>query len=616
MNNNDNDKILVEIAAYKDPETVKTVRSAIIQADHPERVYFAICYQSDNLTDYNILKSIKNCKIKYVKEKDAKGSCYARYLCQQLIEDEKYIWQIDSHMRFVKHWDTKMIELIQETKDPKACISFYPPYCDEDMMSLPLDDKTYDKPVGGGTMYTYGFHDGDSIFTANNVTMNDMIREKHLARNPFVSAGNFFAYADAHREVWHDPKMYFYGDELPMAIKLFTHGFNIYGCSDSYIYHQYERKNASFPKVEHCTTIEIERFRQLVGLDKGEPLEEKLGLGKVRSFEEFEKFSGLDFKLKTAQLKAERGNFVDKSLEGKFSYIQGQRLKENKERFKKENINIIVLDMFGEFEETIDTCLDSLEANKVKFIVGTKIKNRISSETCKEKHIKELEFFDKDTTYTEMLSKLSKHVDDDCYVLIIDSYVRFLKRWDTYMLNMIKACGPNTVLTSWAWTCSRRKEDEEIEPYVNALKVFDKWNDNLPTVKFSDIKLTNKRYPIKAYFVSDGLIFMHSSKLNEVEIDPNLNYQEHKVLYALRLYTYGYDLYVPPVSFFYRTKPEDVYNASQNHNETISAMFRYANDASRLFEDGYKYDIGDKRRLWSWFDDIGFEYDKDVDYRI
>ena len=44
------------------------------------------------------------------------------------------------------------------------------------MMSLPLDDNTYDKPVGGGTMYTYGFHDGDSIFTANNVTMNDMIR--------------------------------------------------------------------------------------------------------------------------------------------------------------------------------------------------------------------------------------------------------------------------------------------------------------------------------------------------------------------------------------------------------------------------------------------------------
>ena len=52
--------------------------------------------------------------------------------------------------------------------------------------------------------------------------------------------------------------------------------------------------------------------------------------------------------------------------------------------------------MFGEFEETIDTCLDSLEANKVKFIVGTKIKNRISSETCKEKHIKELADYQKE----------------------------------------------------------------------------------------------------------------------------------------------------------------------------------------------------------------------------
>ena len=111
--NNSKDKILVEIAAFCDPEVVNTVKSALIQADYPERIHFSICYQSDNIDDYNELMKVKNCKIKHLKESEARGSVYARYLCQQMIKDEKYIYQIDSHMRFVKHWDTKIIKQLE-----------------------------------------------------------------------------------------------------------------------------------------------------------------------------------------------------------------------------------------------------------------------------------------------------------------------------------------------------------------------------------------------------------------------------------------------------------------------------------------------------------------------
>ena len=67
----------------------------MIQADNPDRIYFAICYQSDNLEDYEELKKIKNCRIKYMKASEAKGSCFARNLCKQMIEDEKFVFQID-----------------------------------------------------------------------------------------------------------------------------------------------------------------------------------------------------------------------------------------------------------------------------------------------------------------------------------------------------------------------------------------------------------------------------------------------------------------------------------------------------------------------------------------
>ena len=144
---NNNDKILILIAAYCDDELLNTVKSALTQADNPDRIYFSICYQSDNLEDYEELKKIKNCRIKYLKASEAKGSCYARYLCKQMIEDEKYVFQIDAHMRFVKHYDTKLIEQLLSLNDPNASISFYPPKCTEEMMKKPVDDKIFDVPA-------------------------------------------------------------------------------------------------------------------------------------------------------------------------------------------------------------------------------------------------------------------------------------------------------------------------------------------------------------------------------------------------------------------------------------------------------------------------------------
>ena len=129
----ENEKILIEIAAYCDDELLNTVKSALIQAKYPHRIHFAICYQSDDLKDYYELKKIKNCKIIYLKKNESKGSVYARYLCQNLITDEKYVYQIDAHMRFVKDWDIKIIQQLLSLNDNKAILSGYPPALTEEM---------------------------------------------------------------------------------------------------------------------------------------------------------------------------------------------------------------------------------------------------------------------------------------------------------------------------------------------------------------------------------------------------------------------------------------------------------------------------------------------------
>ena len=42
----------------------------------------------------------------------AKNAYYARYRLQQCFQSETFQLQIDSHMRLVPQWDTKMIEML------------------------------------------------------------------------------------------------------------------------------------------------------------------------------------------------------------------------------------------------------------------------------------------------------------------------------------------------------------------------------------------------------------------------------------------------------------------------------------------------------------------------
>ena len=400
--------ILIEIAAYIDPEVVNTVKSALIQADYPDRIHFSICYQSDNLDDYNELKKIKNCRIKYMKESEARGSVYARYFCQQMIEDEKYIYQIDSHMRFVKSWDTKIIEQLLSLNDNKAILSVYPPYCTEEMMNLPLDDKTYDEPADGGVMYTNGFRDTATYFlNCNSLPINDD-DPRAYKRNAFIAAGNFFTYSEAHKEVIHDKEMYFYGDELPMSIRLFTYGWNVYNPGKSYIYHQYERKNQKFPSVTNAMLIESNRFATLLNLGNKEEKIGKFGLGEARTLKEYEEFAGLNFKDKIVYMTAETGEFENPEMKNKQSYIQKRQAEKYKETVKQENIEVIIIDLFGEYKECIKSCLKhAIYPNKIKFLVATNDKNKISEKYISENNIKEILMLT-DENYVQALSKITK----------------------------------------------------------------------------------------------------------------------------------------------------------------------------------------------------------------
>ena len=614
--NNQNSKILIEIAAYKDPELLNTVKSAIIQADYPERVYFSICYQSDDTSDYKVLKQMKNCKIKYLKESEAKGSCYARYLCQQMIDDEKYVYQIDSHMRFVKHWDTKMIEQLLSLNDEKAFISFYPTSCTEEMMLLPLDDSTFDNPTTGGLMHVGNFREGDSPFVETKC-IEFSSDNKESKKNPFVAAGNFFSFSEIHKTILHDPLMYFYGDELPMAIRYYTHGWNNYCFSESYIYHQYDRKNHSLPTVDNSSEIELYRFKQLINLDDKNIDLSEFGLGNERTLKEFEDFAGIDFSKRIIYLSAETGNYEDKKLKKEISYFKKKQKKDEVYLNRKENIEVVIIDLLGEFEKCIDTCLNnSVNKDNISFIVGTTKNDNLSKTLCEKMHIKRIINVDKNSSYSNTLSKLIEYLGDS-FCTVVDSSIRFLYGWDTYLCRKNKECGSNSVLTTWVWYAEDEKEILKIGPYNNSIKEFDYFYYFLPILKYNEnIDMTKRNKPYKTPFISDGFMFCNSKIIKGIRPDPNLDYEEQKYVYSVRLFTNGVDIYYPNTSYVYRVKEENILNKEQKHYDVLCGLLGVNNIHGKYFKMNYKYGLGNKRPLWQWYEYIGYDYQNDSEFDV
>ena len=105
--------ILVHLPAYREPELIPTIKDALKQAKHPERVHFGICRQFDERDDFDNVDEFRDdprFKIFDMPAVESKGLPYARAIInEQLLTDEDFVLQLDSHHRFAKNWDKTLI---------------------------------------------------------------------------------------------------------------------------------------------------------------------------------------------------------------------------------------------------------------------------------------------------------------------------------------------------------------------------------------------------------------------------------------------------------------------------------------------------------------------------
>ena len=92
-----NETIFVNIASYRDPELVPTIKDCLEKAKYPERLRFGICWQHNPEDEWDNLDEFKNdsrFRIDDVHFQEAKGVCWARNRTQKLWVKEKYTLQL------------------------------------------------------------------------------------------------------------------------------------------------------------------------------------------------------------------------------------------------------------------------------------------------------------------------------------------------------------------------------------------------------------------------------------------------------------------------------------------------------------------------------------------
>jgi hypothetical protein len=292
--------IFVSIASYRDPDCQNTVRDLFEKATHPDRVSIGICWQFVPVEDndcFTLQTRPAQVRTIEVHASESKGACWARHKVQSLWQGEDYYLQIDSHMRFVQGWDEILIAMLGQCDSPKPVLSTYP-------LQFTPPDKLGDDGVI--TIYPKEF-DEFGVLTQRSEVASMKDAPPVPRQNAFIGAGWVFAKGSVVEEVPYDPYLYFEGEEITLAVRLWTHGWDIFIPNAVVAYHDYGRRPERPRHWKDQTDWAAlnqrarTRIRHILGIDrsgKAQDLAEidKYGLGSARSLAAYEAFSGVDFR--------------------------------------------------------------------------------------------------------------------------------------------------------------------------------------------------------------------------------------------------------------------------------------------------------------------------------
>jgi hypothetical protein len=298
-------KIFIQIASYRDPQLIPTIESALENAKRPKNLVFGIARQFheedgfDNLDKYRKDKRFRILDIPYT---ESKGVCWARHQVQQLYKGEEYTMQIDSHMRFEKNWDDefiKMVKQLQKDGYKKPLLTGYVSSFDPD------NDPAARVREPWRMVFDRFIPEGAVFFLPETLPGWQDMKKPVTAR--FYSAHFAFTVGEFSNEVQHDPEFYFHGEEISIAARAYTCGYDLFHPHKVLVWHEYTRKGRTKQwdddKEWHLKNNHAhKKNRQLFGMDGEEMLDMgKYGFGTERTLADYERYAGINFQKRGVQ---------------------------------------------------------------------------------------------------------------------------------------------------------------------------------------------------------------------------------------------------------------------------------------------------------------------------
>lgn len=288
--------IFIQLAAYHDYELPNTINSFIEQSSGRYQINFGvhICYK--NSCDI-ILPDLPNIKVAYSKAPKNIGLGWGRYLAHQFYNGEDFYLQIDSHSKADKNWDLQLVETIYDYQlhgFEKPLITNYPRnYWYTDDGALEEDKSSAVSEI---------------LFTENP----DQFKTECLpSQTAFPNRpGNIFSRSISGGSVFTvgpfmtpNTDIAFYGEEIFIAARAYTMGFDIVIPKKQFMSHLYFNHKkpdhnkrtivwAEFPEeFQRLDAISREKIKSMFK----ENLVGEGYLGTARTLAEFEQFTGLNF---------------------------------------------------------------------------------------------------------------------------------------------------------------------------------------------------------------------------------------------------------------------------------------------------------------------------------
>jgi len=301
-------KIFVSIASYQDPLLANTILDAFNNASNKNSLVFGICDQSKDSLDLGHFQFSDQIRYEHVDTIFSKGPCWARARIQELHQDEEYYLQIDSHSLFDEAWDKKLINALNELKTlgrhsfyhKKPFLTGYPR-----AFELNAETNLFEKDDDDKKVMPIAYRK-DSLFMKDKFSRQIGLRtsQEKFSHGFLLAAGFIFSDASMIKEVPYDQYYYFYGEELSLMLRLFTHGYSAFHMADLPIFHLYSTpENIKRPlhwspeedkkRATKWHELEKKSIERLSNLIHGKNLDGYC-LGTERTLDDYKNFSGID----------------------------------------------------------------------------------------------------------------------------------------------------------------------------------------------------------------------------------------------------------------------------------------------------------------------------------